>query len=147
MMMKILSRNLLWFVALAALFFLVFVVVRSSDINHWAVVYPAALSTHPIDTQEAATERYTARVDRVEVVFEHWDYTKFRLQTNDLIREGELQRERGFDTDPDATVYVLYAQKPIGEQIRYVRLTTQPTVLFMLGSDNKIIIGSKLQVQ
>jgi hypothetical protein len=74
----------------------------------------------------AATERYSAQVDRVKVVFEQWDYTRYRLQTNDLVREGEMNSERGFEDDMDATVYVLNWQKPEGEQTRYVRLSAEP---------------------
>lgn len=102
----------------------------------------------PIETtlkvSKQATERFSARVDRVEVQFEHWDYTRYRLQTNDLVREGDMNSERGFETDPNATVVVLNWQKPIGEQIRYVRLTAEPNFLYILDSDNKIIPGSKL---
>ena len=90
------------------------------------------------------TERYAARVDRVEVVFEHRDYTIYRLQTNDLVRTGELNTERGFKDDQDATVYVLNWQKPEGEQIRYVRLTSEPTKLYVLDGNQEIIQGSPL---
>jgi heat shock protein HslJ len=98
----------------------------------------------PIWEEGPATERYTARVDRVEVVFEHRDYTTYRLKTNDLVRTGELNTERGFKDDVDATVYVLNWQKPEGEQIRYVRLTSEPTKLYALDGNQEIIQGSKL---
>lgn len=93
---------------------------------------------------EQATERFSARVDRVEVQFEHWNYTRYRLQTNDLVREGDMNSERGFKTDLDATVFVLNWQKPVGEQIRYVRLTSEPNFLYILDTNNKIIQGSGL---
>ena len=44
-------------------------------------------------------------------------------------------------------VYVLTAHKPVGEQIRYVKLTAEPTFLYMLDSANEIIRGGKLQLQ
>lgn len=103
-----------------------------------------------VDTNElndwtgAATERYSARVDRVEVVFEHKDYTQYRLKTNDLVRTGALNTERGYKEDMDATVYVLNWQQDEGQQIRYVRLTAEPTHLYILDSNQDIITGSKL---
>lgn len=93
------------------------------------------------------TERYSARVDRVDVVFEHKDYTQYRLTTNGLVREGELNTERGFEDDIDATVYVLNWQKPEGEQILYVRLTAEPGRLYLLDTQRKIVRGSVLNLE
>lgn len=93
------------------------------------------------------TERYSARVDRVDVVFEQKDYTSYRLTTNGLVREGELNTERGFGDDPDATVYVLNWQKPEGERVYYVRLTSEPTKLYVLDSNREIITGSALTLK
>lgn len=91
-----------------------------------------------------ATERYSARADRVDVVFEHKDYTHYRLQTNELMRTGDLNTERGFGDDIDATVYVLNWREPEGAQIRYVRLTSEPTHLYILDSNQEIVRGSRL---
>jgi uncharacterized protein YxeA len=90
------------------------------------------------------TERYAAQVDRVAVVFEHKDYTRYRLTTNGLVREGELNTERGFEDDIDATVYVLNWQQPEGEQMFYVRLTAEPDRLYALDGERKILRGSAL---
>lgn len=98
-------------------------------------------------TPFAYTERYSARVDRVDVVFEHKDYTQYRLTTNGLVREGELNTERGFEDDVDATVYVLNWQKPEGEQILYVRLTNEPGRLYLLDTQRKIVRGSMLTLE
>lgn len=92
----------------------------------------------------AIYERYSARVDRVDVVFEQRDYMRYRLTTNGLVREGELNTERGFGDDIDATVYVLNWQQPEGEQMRYVRLTSQPGILYLLDSNQEIVWGSAL---
>ncbi len=106
------------------------------------------LETLPTNVEAITyTERYAARIDRVDVVFEHTDFTRYKLQTNELVREGELNTERGFEEDEDATVYVLNWQKPEGEQMRYVRLTAEPGRLYMLDSDQKIIRGSMLSFQ
>lgn len=94
-----------------------------------------------------ATERYVGQIDRVSVLFEHLDYTQYRLQTNSRVRTGLLNTERGYKDDIDATVYVLDWQKPEGAQLRYVRLTAEPTTLYLLSSDSEIIMGSKLTLE
>ena len=96
------------------------------------------------DAARVYTERFRARVDRVDVVFEQSDYTHYLLQTNGLVREGDLNTERGFEDDSDATVYVLNWQKPEGEQLRYVRLTAEPDRLYFLDTENHIVRGSVL---
>lgn len=93
------------------------------------------------------TERYGARVDRVDVTFEQWEYTQYRLMTNGLVRQGELNTERGYGDDENATVYVLNWQKPEGEQIRYVRLTDEPNSLYLLDSAGEIVKSGALQKQ
>jgi hypothetical protein len=93
------------------------------------------------------TERFSARVDRVDVVFEQKDFKSYRLITNGAVREGELNTERGFEDDQDATVYVLNWQKPEAQQMLYVRFTNEPTKLYLLDSDRKVITGSVLTKQ
>ncbi|MES2966511.1 MAG: hypothetical protein V4668_01835 [Patescibacteria group bacterium] len=127
---------------------IVMFVVRTSQSGtppvHMQMLEPLRETNEEKTVNQPATERYEARVDRVNVIFEQWDYRRFRLQTNDLIREGDMNSERGFENDTDASVYVLNWQKPEGEHIRYVRLTAEPDSLYVLDSDNKIIKGSKL---
>ncbi len=100
--------------------------------------------TNDVKAWTTATEKYSARVDRVNVAFEHKDFTKYRLTTNSLVREGELNTERGFENDPDATVFVLNWQRPEGERIYYVKLTSEPSKLYVLDSNREIIKGSAL---
>jgi len=92
----------------------------------------------------AIYEHYAARVDRVDVVFEQRDYIQYRLTTNGFVREGELNTERGFEDDEDATVYVLNWQRSEGEQMRYVRLTNEPNRIYILDSNQEIVSGSAL---
>ncbi len=101
-------------------------------------------TTAVVPSTWVSTERYSARVDRVEVIFEQADYTHYRLQTNGLVREGDLNTERGYENDPDATVYVLNWQQPVGQQIRYVRLTAEPNHLYYLDNENRRIESSML---
>lgn len=106
------------------------------------------VSEAPVSQEEVFdTERYAARVDRVDVVFEHKNYVAYRLRTNGLVREGELNTERGFGDDPDATVYVLNWKKSEGEQMYYVRLTSDPAHLYVLDGNREIIKGSALTLQ
>lgn len=93
------------------------------------------------------TERYRAQVDRVAVVFEHMNFTSYRLVTNGRVREGALNTERGFGEDVDATVFVLDWQKPEGEQLRYVRLTDEPGRLYLLDSEGKQVVGNPLVLE
>lgn len=90
------------------------------------------------------TERYHAQVDRVDVTFEQWEYTQYRLTTNNLVRTGDLNTERGYGDDIDATVYVLDWNKPEGEQMRYVRLTSEPGRLYLLDTNNEIVRNGAL---
>ena len=106
-------------------------------------VFPDVLRSGE-EARWVATERYSARVDRVDVVFEHRDYTKYRLVTNGLVREGALNTERGFEEDQDATVYVLNWQAPEGEQMRYVRFTAEPDRIYVLDGNGDPIRGSAL---
>ncbi len=135
--------------------FLVVVVFASGGWWYVAGIRPDGEQTGPAEEKVvesdvswvSVTERYQARVDRVNVVFEQVDYTRYRLQTNGLVRTGTLTTERGFEGDADATVYVLNWQKPEGERMYYVRLTTDPTHLYVLDSERKIIRGSALTLQ
>jgi hypothetical protein len=99
------------------------------------------------EIMETPTERYIARPDRVKVVFEQWDYTRFRLQTNDVVLEGELNTERGYGDDLDATVYILNWMKPANEQILYVRLTAEPGYLYELDKYRNIINSVRLTLE
>ena len=90
------------------------------------------------------TERYRAQVDRVAVIFEHKDFTSYRLVTNGRVREGQLNTERGYENDEDATVFVLDWQKSEGEQMRYVKFTNEPGRLYLLDSAGQKIEGSVL---
>ncbi len=145
--MKMNNKSLLLPITLILIFILGMVLQRSAVSEQKVTDYPVDMRNDSTTKLGQATERYTARVDRVAVVFEQWDYTKYQLQTNELIREGAMNTERGFENDVDATVYILNWQKPAGEQIIYVRLTSKPTWLYLLDSDKKIIRGSRLQLQ
>lgn len=140
-----------WYSKLAALiFFLVvfpaltfYMGARYQEVKMLTEVREVSVVEEPV----RITERYAARVDRVDVVFEHTDYTQYRLTTNGLVREGELNTERGFKDDIDATVYVLNWRQPEGEHIYYVRLTNDSTHLYVLDSNREIVTSGALTLQ
>ena len=51
---------------------------------------------------------------------------------------GELNTERGYGNDPDATVYVLDWKKPVAQQSRYVRYSTESDSLHHIDASGKI---------
>lgn len=118
--------------------------LKLDDIMRWGV------TESDFEGEEAPpTERYSARVDRIEVVFEHWDYTSYRFTTGGgYVQEGELNTERGFGDDPDATLYVLNWRKHEGERIYFVRLRNDPTHIYNVRYDTQEIIkGSALTLE
>jgi len=58
---------------------------------------------------------------------------------NPFVEKGNLNTERGFEEDEDATVYVLNYDKPETEQKYFVRLTKYPGSVIMLDRNRKII--------
>lgn len=92
------------------------------------------------------TERYSRQVDRVSVAFEHYNYTTFRLITGDRIQNGELNTERGYKDDIDATVFVLNWQDEESEQLRYVKLSKEPDRIYLLDTNGEILRGSYLLI-
>lgn len=62
--------------------------------------------------------------------------TRYRLRLNGHVREGDLNTERGWKNDPDATLYVLDWQGPADRQTRLVRRTGKRDVLFLDQHDN-----------
>lgn len=93
------------------------------------------------------TERYQGQIDSMTVLFEHRAYTEYRLITNGVAREGELNTERGFGDDVNATVYVLNWRAPAAEQMRYVRFSDEPTKAYLLDSDNEVVVSSVLTLE
>jgi hypothetical protein len=64
----------------------------------WAIVEP------DFPGEADVTERYRGVTDEGLVVFEHMNYTSYRLTRNGLVEEGALNTERGYGDDVDATV-------------------------------------------
>ena len=90
---------------------------------------------------DTVTESFTGIMNGDTILFEHSHYLKYRLTENGKVRLGEVNTERGFEKDRNATVYVLDPDKPEGEQKYFVRFTGGKIV--MLDSQRKIIAGSE----
>lgn len=80
------------------------------------------------------------------VVFEHIDYRRYRLQTNNLVRTGELMMETGFADDAGATVYVLKEAVPTNDPMRLVHLSTEPTRVYSVSASGELLLASALEL-
>ncbi len=87
------------------------------------------------------SEAYFGIVDEQNIKFEHQDFTKYRFTVGDVISEGELNTERGFGEDENATVIILDWQKPEAEQRYFVRYSDRTESLQMLDNQRKVIPG------
>lgn len=72
-----------------------------------------------------------------EILFRQQDYTRYELSMDKIERRGDLNTERGWQDDADATVYILNWQRPADEQLVFVRTTAAPKVLTLLDASRK----------
>ncbi|MEI6280931.1 MAG: hypothetical protein WCP17_02955 [bacterium] len=91
------------------------------------------------------TEKFTGDINGKAVIFEQADYVNYRLTIDGVVKEGDLNTERGFRNDENATVYVLDWKKPETEQKYYVRLSNDSTHIQLLDSNRNIIPGELLK--
>ncbi len=92
------------------------------------------------------TERFVGTIDEVRTVFEHKDFTSYTLIKAGVSISGELNTERGYKDDVDATVFVLDWQKPEAEQKYFVRLTGS-TAIQKLDVDRELVAGAALEYE
>ncbi len=97
-----------------------------------------------ISMLEAPTERFVGTIDDVLTVFEHKDFTSYTLIEAGVSVSGELNTERGYGDDIDATVFVLDWQKPEAEQKYFVRLTGS-TEIQRLDENRELLAGAVLE--
>src|SRR5438874_8919864 len=57
------------------------------------------------------TEKYTLLIKKKPVVLEHEHYLRYRLTENGKVTMGEMNTERGYKKDRNATVFVLNSGK------------------------------------
>ena len=111
-----------------------------------SVVIASPIAVPEIPSYSEPTERYIGTANGSEVIFEHTNYTSYKLAKDGVMITGELNTERGFGDDDDATVFVLDWQKPVQEQSYFVKLTASPTTLQALTSDRTINSTSVLEL-
>jgi copper homeostasis protein (lipoprotein) len=63
--------------------------------------------------------------------------TKDSMTSVEIVIEGNLNTERGYENDPDATVYILNWDKPENQQRVFVRSTGNNTDIFEIEVDRK----------
>ncbi len=80
------------------------------------------------------TEIFSGDIDGKFAVFEHKDFAHYRLTIDSVVATGELNTERGYASDADATVLVLNSQKPESDQMYFVRLSSDSTSITQLDS-------------
>lgn len=73
-----------------------------------------------------------------EIVFRQQDGTRYELTMDKVERRGDLNTERGWQADADATVYILNWQRPVDEQLVFVRTTATPKVLTLLDASRNL---------
>jgi hypothetical protein len=88
------------------------------------------------------TERIIGRVNNTSIIFEHTNYVQYRLTRDGKVITGELNTERGFRQDKDATVYVLDSDMLKGAQQYFVRYSDGRII--MLDSERKEIADCEL---
>ncbi len=79
------------------------------------------------------TESFKGSYNEKEVLFTHLDYTSYTLSMGGVLTKGNLNTEKGYGDDRNATVYVLNPDKPKNEQMYFVR--TPSGSVYMLDQD------------
>ena len=109
------------------------------------------------------TESYSGMVKGSVVVFEHLNYTTYRLTVANELVHGEINTERGYKDDKNATVYILNSDGPQVGQVYFVRssdghfimldehreilmMRISPTITFRSGSINSTIPSAFLLI-
>ena len=126
--------------AVAILMAIIFVSCSEGDLAE--IEQPVIQHEAAADTGEwkHPTESFEGEVDDTRIIFMHRNFTAYRLSHGGMVTTGNLNTERGFDDDRDATVYVLDYDKPETNQKRFVRGTTGE--FFMLDSSQKRVTGN-----
>jgi len=91
---------------------------------------------------ENPTETYVGTVKGVPIIFEHKNFTQYRLTEGDVVTQGNLNTERGFQDDEDATVFILDFDKLQDAQKYIVRFSNGQCVL--LDAQRNVLPGANL---
>lgn len=72
---------------------------------------------------------------------------KYRLSIAGVVTLGELNTERGFGPDENATLLILNWKQPQAKQIRFVKLSQDHSVLLRLDARGQLDHSASLQVR
>jgi len=93
-----------------------------------------------------ATETYKGmNAGDKTVVFAHQDYTRYRLNIGDVVSGGQLNTQRGWQDDIDATVFVLNWQATDDEQILFVKKTDSDSLTQVNSNRTELVPAVKLK--
>ncbi len=118
-------------VLLGIIAFIVIVKILTFDFGIAEHIAPSMPHT---ESTFSPTEIFSGDIDGKPVSFEHDSFTRYRLTVGGVGTMGELNTERGFGDDIDATVFVLDWNKPESEQMYFVRLSSDSTSIVELDS-------------
>ncbi len=62
----------------------------------------------------------------------------YRMSIDGQVTMGELNTERGFNHDENASLFILNWQKPESEQIKFVKLSKDYSVLVMVNANGQL---------
>lgn len=89
------------------------------------------------------TETFSGTAGDYRVRFQHKDFTSYRLITGIDTTEGTLNTERGFLTDEDATLYILYYEFPDSVLWHFARMSDG--MILMLDKDMNVLPGTEFK--
>jgi hypothetical protein len=110
------------------------------------IVTQLASTTAGSATSTAPTERYSGMIGNDIITFEHTDHTRYTYTKNTAVETGDLNTERGYGDDIDATVYVLNWKAPESKQKLFVRLTNDPGKVHLLDASRNMVEDATLDI-
>lgn len=96
-----------------------------------------AIAKDTLSLPQNPTESFKGVYNEKEVVFTHSDYTTYTLSMGGVLTSGNLNTEKGYGDDRNATVYVLNPDKSKNEQMCFVR--TPSGSVYMLDQDRFVL--------
>jgi hypothetical protein len=91
-----------------------------------------------IGAQTQPTQTFQGTVNGTTWTFEHNHYSEFRLQRGEQTEIGDMNTERGWQDDMNATVYVLHPNAKADLQLLLVR-STGTTALMLLNDQRQLV--------
>lgn len=95
----------------------------NKDTSPWDSETPDTTRTDTPDWSNP-TEVFTGSANDALIRFEHLNYTRYRLVIALDTTKGNLNTERGYNDDEDATLYILEDPATQGTSWHFVRMTS-----------------------